>query len=667
MAESLIGDVPSDWTQQTLGDLCASGGGDVQTGPFGSQLHASDYVPVGVPTVMPTNIGDNRIVKNGIARITLADAERLARYRLRAGDIVYSRRGDVERRAIVRAEEDGWLCGTGSLRVRVGEDADSSWLSYYLGHPEVRAWIVRHAVGATMPNLNSAILSALPVVIPPLPIQRAIAEVLGALDEKIDTNLRTIQLEEELATGVLEQGPDRIPLQDIASVQRVIIDPTSFGATTVDHFSLPAFDEHRLPIRQAGAEIKSNKQRIDDVSVLVSRLNPHIPRIWYAVPEMGVVGAASTEFVVLTSLNNVAPEELWAGCNSTNFASALTESVTGTTGSHQRVQATDVLSTEVGDPRALTATERESIVDLVKEVSLLRKESVSLVSFRDTLLPRLLSGELRVSDVENLVEESSMRSFIAESGVEEVCLDYFADLRWDVLYGPDIAPDEAGAERASYRDVLLEDRLRTAIGRLNPFALRRSVVDEVVATVRRPESADVLAENWRIYKLLTQGVPDRAAGRAAVNLVTTSPGLWTSSIPSATTSWLSTSITVERTTKAPGGRTCSVRQRPSARAVLELKVPGEERATLRGAYDQLRTYAAQIPSLLAFNAVCVISTGTQARIGPLGGGSSTTPRGRRSTARRSLRLGAPEMEVLVRGVFEPATLPRPCSELHQLL
>ena len=98
-----------------------------------------------------------------------------------------------------------------------------------------------------------------------------------------------------------------------------------------------------------------------------------------------------------------------------------------------------------------------------------------------------------------------MRSFIAESGVEEVCLDYFADLHWSILYGPDIAPDEARAERATYRDVLLEERLRSAVRNLNP-SLSPSVIDEVIATVRRAESADVLAENWRIYKLLTTGV-----------------------------------------------------------------------------------------------------------------------------------------------------------------
>ena len=118
MVEHLLGPIPAGWDNLTLGEVCRRGGGDVQTGPFGSQLHAADYVSAGIPSIMPQNIGDNRVIENGIARITLADAERLSRYRVRAGDIVYSRRGDVERRALIREHEDGWLCGTGCLRVR---------------------------------------------------------------------------------------------------------------------------------------------------------------------------------------------------------------------------------------------------------------------------------------------------------------------------------------------------------------------------------------------------------------------------------------------------------------------------------------------------------------------------------------------------------------------
>jgi len=188
-ADPTQGEIPEGWELTTLGDVCESGGGFVQTGPFGSQLHAYDYVPVGVPSIMPVNIGENRIVEDGIKRVSEQDAERLSRHRARPGDIVFSRRGDVERRSLVRDAEGGWLCGTGCLLVRLGEGiVDPVYASYYLAHPDVRKWIVRHAVGSTMPNLNTTILSSVPFALPPLRVQRAIARILGALDDKIELN-----------------------------------------------------------------------------------------------------------------------------------------------------------------------------------------------------------------------------------------------------------------------------------------------------------------------------------------------------------------------------------------------------------------------------------------------------------------------------------------------
>lgn len=203
--DELLGMIPSGWEYTTLGTACTSGGGNIQTGPFGSQLHAADYVPVGIPSIMPQNIGDNRILEDGIARITPQDANRLSRYLVRKGDIVYSRRGDVERRALVRDHEDGWLCGTGCLRVRLGEKGvDSRYASFYLGHPNVREWIVRHAHGATMPNLNTSILSACPFVIPPVAEQRAIAHILGTLDDKIELNRRMNETLEAMARALFK-------------------------------------------------------------------------------------------------------------------------------------------------------------------------------------------------------------------------------------------------------------------------------------------------------------------------------------------------------------------------------------------------------------------------------------------------------------------------------
>ena len=206
MAYDLInGEIPSHWEFTTLGEICQRGGGNIQTGPFGSQLHASDYVPVGVPSIMPTNIGENRIVEDGIVRVTEEDANRLGQHRLRAGDIIYSRRGDVEKRALIREREEGWLCGTGCLKVRFGIGVvDPLFASMFLAHPAIREWIVRHAVGATMPNLNTTILSAVPFALPPLAEQKAIASVLGALDDKIELNRRMNATLEGMARALFQ-------------------------------------------------------------------------------------------------------------------------------------------------------------------------------------------------------------------------------------------------------------------------------------------------------------------------------------------------------------------------------------------------------------------------------------------------------------------------------
>ncbi len=215
MAESVIHPFPDCWELTTLGDVAARGGGGIQTGPFGSQLHASDYVSEGIPSVMPRNIGNNRIIQDGIARITEEDASRLSRYLLHSGDIVYSRRGDVERRALVRPDQDGWLCGTGCLRVRFGDGpVVPGYAAYYLAHPEVRAYIVQHAIGATMPNLNTSILSGVPFLLPPKVDQLGISSVLGALDDKIELNRQMNEALKAMARAVFKDwfvdfGPTR--------------------------------------------------------------------------------------------------------------------------------------------------------------------------------------------------------------------------------------------------------------------------------------------------------------------------------------------------------------------------------------------------------------------------------------------------------------------------
>jgi type I restriction enzyme R subunit len=200
-----------------------------------------------------------------------------------------------------------------------------------------------------------------------------------------------------------------------------------------------------------------------------------------------------------------------------------------------------------------------------------------------------------------------MRSFLAESGVEETCLDYFAELGWEVRYGPDIAPGELRAERDSFRDVLLEDRLRAAVGRLNP-ELSLAEIDGAISTLRRPESMDVLAENLRVYTLLTSGVPvERRSsdGETRHSLAWLIDFEW----PERNDYVVVNQFRVEGD-RTPRRADVVAFVNGIPLGLIELKAPGQPQATLHGAYEQLRTYAADIPELLAYNAVSVISTGT---------------------------------------------------------
>jgi type I restriction enzyme S subunit len=185
----------------TLGELCERQGGAIQTGPFGSQLHASDYTSEGTPVVMPADILGGRISTAAIARVGSGHVERLSQHQLRLDDIVFSRRGDVTRYARVTSHEVGWLCGTGCLKVRVGKGslATPQWISLALGTADVKEWLVRHAVGATMPNLNTTILGSLPLVVPPLSEQRNAVDICFALDDRIDLLRQTNATLESIA------------------------------------------------------------------------------------------------------------------------------------------------------------------------------------------------------------------------------------------------------------------------------------------------------------------------------------------------------------------------------------------------------------------------------------------------------------------------------------
>ncbi|MBR6986426.1 MAG: restriction endonuclease subunit S [Ruminococcus sp.] len=190
------------WETVKLSDISAS----IQTGPFGSQLHQSDYSEQGTPVIMPKDLLNGHISELSIARVSQNHVDRLSRHKVEVGDILYSRRGDVGRCAFATEKEQGWLCGTGCLRVTIDtEKAVPKFIFYQLQKPETVGWVEKHAVGATMLNLNTSILSDVPIEVPCLDIQKRIVDILSAYDNFIENNQKQIKLLEEAAQRLYKE------------------------------------------------------------------------------------------------------------------------------------------------------------------------------------------------------------------------------------------------------------------------------------------------------------------------------------------------------------------------------------------------------------------------------------------------------------------------------
>lgn len=178
----------------------------VQTGPFGSQLHQEDYVESGTPIITVEHLIENRISHENLPLVSDDDKERLSKYALKEGDIVFSRVGSVDRCAYVSKNEDGWLFSGRCLRIRVDETKVSPrYLSFYFTHPSFKAYIRQIAVGATMPSLNTTIMNELEIPLPPLPAQKKIAAILSSLDDKIEINTRMNKVLEEIARALFHR------------------------------------------------------------------------------------------------------------------------------------------------------------------------------------------------------------------------------------------------------------------------------------------------------------------------------------------------------------------------------------------------------------------------------------------------------------------------------
>ena len=194
--DSLTFELPSGWAAANFSDVLT----ELQTGPFGSSLHQNDYEIGGTPVINPASMRDGKIVPVEKMAVGANTLERLATFKLQAGDIVMGRRGEMGRCAVVTEQEDGWLCGTGSLILRLPRCLYPKYLAMLIGSPYVREYLGGFAVGATMQNLNQSILLKMSIGLPPLAEQHRIVSKVDELMVVCD------RLEASLVVGKETRG-----------------------------------------------------------------------------------------------------------------------------------------------------------------------------------------------------------------------------------------------------------------------------------------------------------------------------------------------------------------------------------------------------------------------------------------------------------------------------
>lgn len=413
------------WREITLGEICDEVGGIIQTGPFGSQLHQSDYSDIGIPVLMPKDIIEGRIASETVARVSTEHVERLSRHKLSGGDIVYGRRGDIGRQAIIRPEQAGWLCGTGCLRLSLGDSVvDPLFLHYYLRQEDLVSWIANQAVGATMPNLNTGILRSVPVRFPALLIQRRIAGILSAYDGLIENSQRRIQILESMARALYRDwfidfrfpGHDSVPLKPsvIGEIPQgwearhvpdcIIINPRVAVPRDGEKPFVPmgCLSNNSMVISDVESRAGNSGSKFQNGDTLFARITPCLENgktgFVQFLSEAEPVGFGSTEFIVLRS-RTLTPEFVYLLARSDEFRGVAIKSMSGASG-RQRVQEKCFDDFVIAQPPRELLDQFSAIVrPSFQLIQTLHLKIQNLRRTRDLLLPRLLSGQIDVEAI----------------------------------------------------------------------------------------------------------------------------------------------------------------------------------------------------------------------------------------------------------------------------
>ncbi|MEO0511673.1 MAG: restriction endonuclease subunit S [Planctomycetota bacterium] len=431
-----------DWQATSLLDEI-----DLLTGfPFKSDEYTED--PSGIKLVRGDNVVQGRLRWDGVKLWPRTGLEACERYLLDDGDVVLAMdRPWIEaglKYARLTTHDLPALLVQRVARLRGGDSLDQRFLYYLIGSRAFTDHVLAVQTGTAVPHISGKQIQSFDFILPPLDEQRAIASVLGSLDDKIELNRRMNRTLEQMTVAIVkawfvdfepvrakasgaasfpgmpqpvfdalpatfadsELGP--IPegwevrtVSDFARLSKSSVKPQEHAEEVFDHFSIPAFDSGQTPSADSGESIKSNKFAVVGGCILVSKLNPRIPRVWLSPVQTGRRQIASTEFLVIVPNDESARAYLWCQFRQPVFADDMAQRASGTSGSHQRVKPGDFMSMAVVQPSSdVVEAFATLVVPKLRLIEGNRSESQTLAETRDALLPKLLSGKFPISQSE---------------------------------------------------------------------------------------------------------------------------------------------------------------------------------------------------------------------------------------------------------------------------
>jgi type I restriction enzyme S subunit len=400
-----------EWKEYKLGEIA-----EVQTGPFGSQLHMSDYKKFGTPIITVEHLKGNRISHENVPLVSDEDKKRLIKYTLKEGDIVFSRVGSVDRCSYVSINEDGWMFSGRLLRVRSNPQfVDSKFLAFYFGQEEFKETIRRIAVGATMPSINTTILSEVVVNIPSIKFQKRIARILNSLDDKINLLTNQNNVLEQLAETLFRQWfieeantNEEVTLEEYVntvngySYKSSELNPSENALVTLKSFNrngsfrLDGFKEFTGPIKQ--------HQTVKQGDLIVSHTDITQEAEVIGNPALVIEDPRYKHLVITMDMVKVVPKDdrlsipfLYFLMRTPEFKFHCLGCSNGTTVLHMSKSAIPTFSFPKPDfDKVKIFTEYAG--NLLEKTFKNHAQIRSLNNFRDAILPKLMSGEATINE-----------------------------------------------------------------------------------------------------------------------------------------------------------------------------------------------------------------------------------------------------------------------------